>query len=105
MPIHIKSTNHPRTTAREFNMSQWTNKTSASATYRRLDGSENPSMMRADTIAFNPMEMFRRTNITPTQTDHSYRTLEHLRKQPVYVTAGAFVLFLLVLRYLSTHTK
>lgn len=105
MSIRIKSTSQPRTTAREFKMSQWTNKTEGMATYRRLDGTENPAMMRSDNLVFNPAEMFRHTNINPMQTDRSYRTLESLRAQPVYVTAGAFVLFILVLRYLSTHSK
>lgn len=102
MSIKITASPIRRTTASRYNISQWTSKSNNLALYRNLASGNDPDMMKADNLIFRPQEMIGGTGITHQQSDRAYANLDIARVKPLYVTMGAFLVFLAVFRYLRS---
>ncbi len=104
MSVKLKGTQSRRTTSSEYNISQWTQKQANLNLYKRMNDNGNPDMMGSDNLLFDPKEMIAGSanNAAPTAYDKPSLVIEKLRMEPTYMTIGAFVLFLFVLRYLRS---
>lgn len=104
MPIQKSATSERRTVMSPYEISQWTSKSDNLALYRNLAASSNMDMRGSDNIKFNPHEMIARAAVSQVQTDLSYQRFEQMQIKPLYLYAGGFLLFLVVMKYLTTPT-
>jgi hypothetical protein len=102
MSIKLFGSSTRRTTASPYNISQWTNKQSNLALYRQIADSSIPDMRGADNLLFSPKEMLSGTQADPSTYDPSYQAISLSNQKPIFLTLGAFVAFLILLRYLRS---
>jgi hypothetical protein len=102
MPIHKNSTTERRTSLSPYQVSQWTDKTKGQALYDSLAARSDSDMRGSDNLKFDPRSMIGHASVTQANTDISYQRMEHLQMKPVYMYAGGFILFLVVMKYLTS---
>jgi hypothetical protein len=85
-----------------YEISQWTKAVNNQVLYDRLAQGSDPDMRGADGIKFNPHEMIARAAVSQVHSDLSYQRFEQLQIKPVYVYVGGFILFLVVMKYLTS---
>ena len=106
MTIHKSVTSERRAIANKYDISRWTSSSNNQALYKSLASGANEDMMKSDNLLFNPHQMIAGSAVSQATADPSYQRFDVMQMRPVYYYAGGFLLFLVVMKYLtSSPTK
>lgn len=103
MPINtnVSSVSHWGPVKTRDAASRWSSTAKLSAIYSANAVREDPQMMKADNLKFNPGEMLKGASLGPHDTDPSHqRVMQDRLWTPIMYTAGGLIAFLILVSFL-----
>lgn len=102
MSIRLYGSATRRTIASPYNISQWTDKQSNLNLYRKISDASIPDMRGSDNLLFDPKAMLSNAQADLTAFDPSMKAIAFSQHKTIFMTVGAFLAFLIVLKYLRS---